>query len=59
MLSRVMTRGLIRKTPMMARMAVIPARNFTGHLGLSVTNLTPVEFNESDQVSLWKDIKAK
>ena len=56
MLSRVMTRGLLRKTPMIAS---IPARRFTGHLGLSVTNLTPVEFKESDQVALWKDIKSK
>ena len=59
MLSRVMQRGLIRKTPMMARMAVVPARNFTGHLGLSVDHLLPVEFKEGDQVALWKDIKTK
>ena len=58
MLSRVMTRGLVRKTPMM-RMGMVPARNFTGHLGLSVTNLTPVEYKETDQVSLWKEIKSK
>ena len=35
-------------------------RGFKGHLGLdSNADLVPAEFKASDQVSLWKDIKAK
>ena len=35
-------------------------RNFQGHLGLdSTVDLVPAEFKASDQVSLWKDVKAK
>ena len=35
-------------------------RNFQGHLGLdSNADLVPAEFKAADQVSLWKDVKAK
>ena len=36
-----------------------PQRGFQGHLGLDSTNLVPAEFQDKDQVSLWKDIKAQ
>ena len=35
-------------------------RNFQGHLGLdSTVDLVPKEYKATDQVSMWKDIKAK
>ena len=35
-------------------------RNFQGHLGLdSTVDLVPVEYKAADQVSMWKDVKAK
>ena len=37
----------------------LTSRRFQGHLGLdSTADLVPAEYKESDQVSLWKDIKA-
>ena len=37
-----------------------PSRSFQGHLGLDSTqNLVPAEYKESEQVSLWKEIKNK
>ena len=74
MLSRVMNRGLVRGVGQMSRVAqpsctafnqysaqmTITKRNFQGHLGLdSTVDLVPAEFKASDQVSLWKDVKAK
>ena len=36
------------------------SRGFQGHLGLdSTADLVPAEYKTTDQVSLWKDIKAK
>ena len=35
-------------------------RNFQGHLGLdSNADLVPVDYKAADQVSMWKDVKAK
>ena len=35
-------------------------RKFQGHLGLdSTVDLVPVEYKAADQVSMWKDVKAK
>ena len=75
MLSRVMNRGLVRGVGQMQRVAMpvncvafnqysaqmtITKRNFQGHLGLdSTVDLVPAEFKATDQVSLWKDVKAK
>ena len=64
MLSRVMNRGLIRGAGQIKMvqpsMTAFSRRNFQGHLGLdSTVDLVPAEYKAADQVSMWKDVKAK
>ena len=41
-------------------MTTLSRRNFQGHLGLdSTVDLVPAEYKAADQVSMWKDVKAK